>query len=319
MSNFIKKLEFFPVPSFAIVMGFSGLAIVFHMAGHILGLNKTIALVLTVIDTALFVLIFGLYFLKFVLFFKAVKEDFLHKIRINFFAAISISVLLLAIIYKNYSVEFSFYLAGLGIVLHTMLTFYTIAFWINNNFEISHSNPAWFIPVVGNVLIPVSGSGHFAGIFLSFYFAIGMFFWLVLFTITFYRIVFHNQLPQKFMPTLFILIAPPAIGFVAYFNLTNSIDFFALSLYNLALFFSLLILFLYKNFLKLEFFISWWAFTFPVAAVSIATLLMYAQTGLKFYYYSAWVLIGTTCAIVLFVSFKTILHVKRGQFCIKED
>jgi tellurite resistance protein len=48
-----------------------------------------------------------------------------------------------------------------------------------------------------------------------------------LFAIILNRIIFHNQFAPKFMPTLFILIAPPAIGFISYIKLTGSLDFFA--------------------------------------------------------------------------------------------
>ena len=49
-------------------------------------------------------------------------------------------------------------------------------------------------------------------------------------------------------------------------------------LYSLALFFTILVFVMYKNYIKIKFFISWWAFTFPMAAVSIATILMYKLT-----------------------------------------
>jgi len=50
-------------------------------------------------------------------------------------------------------------------------------------------------------------------------FAVGFILWCVLFTVIMNRIIFHNPLPQKLLPTLFILIAPPAIGFISYTTL----------------------------------------------------------------------------------------------------
>jgi tellurite resistance protein len=53
------------------------------------------------------------------------------------------------------------------------------------------------------------------------------------------------------MPTLFIFIAPPAISFLAYFKMFGFFnDTFALILYNVALFFTILVAFMYKNFIK---------------------------------------------------------------------
>ena len=48
----------------------------------------------------------------------------------------------------------------LGVIVHFYLTLHTIKFWINNNQEKTNLNPAWFIPIVGNVLVPVAGINY---------------------------------------------------------------------------------------------------------------------------------------------------------------
>ena len=132
------------------------------------------------------------------------------------------------------------------------------------------------------------------------------------------RIIFHHQLAQKFLPTLFILIAPPAVGMVSYIKITETFDLFASFLYNLALFFTFLLLFMGKNFMKLKFFISWWAFTFPLAAISIASLLAFHKTGVPFYSYIAYALIILTTFVVTLVAIQTILHMFKHEICVAE-
>ncbi|WP_258442929.1 hypothetical protein [Helicobacter sp. 16-1353] len=135
---------------------------------------------------------------------------------------------------------------------------------------------------------------------------------MVLFSIIFYRILFHDQMPAKFMPTLFIMIAPPAVGFLDYFRLTNSLDALALSLLNLSIFFSFLVIFMYRNFLKLKFFLSWWAFTFPTAAASIAFFKAYNITNSTFF---ATLAIGAFIILILmifFISLHTIKNILNG-------
>ena len=88
-----------------------------------------------------------------------------------------------------------------------------------------HSNPAWFIPIVGNLIVPIAGVGIWDNTILIFYFSIGIFFWIILFAIILNRVIFHNPFAPKFMPTLFILIAPPSIGFLSYMKLTTNLDF----------------------------------------------------------------------------------------------
>lgn len=129
-------------------------------------------------------------------------------------------------------------------------------------------NPAWFIPIVGNLIVVIACKDKTP--YLWYYFSIGLFYYLVLFTIIFYRFVFSEKLNPKFTPTLFILLAPPAIIFLGYTKLTGEYVAFSYIFLNLTLFFMYLTIFMYKNFLKLKFFLSWWAFTFPIAAITLA-------------------------------------------------
>lgn len=313
-----NRLQHFPITLFAVVMGLSGLAIVFQKGAEILHLPHILGTVIAFTDLLLFLVILLFYVSKLLSYPDEVRKEFSHPIRINFFAAVSISMLLLAVVFHpiNSTVSSGFFFAG--VALHTFFTFYIVAFWINHNFELNHSNPAWFIPIVGNVIVPVAGAGVVPVGFLTFYFSIGMFFWIVLFTLILNRIIFHNQLPQKFMPTIFILIAPPAVGFIAYIKLGFEYDLMAKILYDLGLFFTILVFFMYKNFTKLQFFISWWAFTFPLAAITIATLLSYKITGEIFYQYLAYFLICFTTFVVGFVALRTIQHMFKKEVCIPE-
>jgi len=120
------------------------------------------------------------------------------------------------------------------------------------------------------------------------------------------------------MPTLFILIAPPAIAFIAYIKLTSSLDFFAHILYNLGLFSTILIFIMYKNYINIKFFISWWAFTFPMAAITLATLLMYQITNEKFYIILSYLLVIITSVIIYQVAKETISHMLKKEICIIE-
>lgn len=313
-----NRLQFFPIMMFAVVMGLSGLTIVYQRAEKVLGFGYGISNVLVFIDTAIFILILMFYILKTFKYFDAVREEFAHPVRLNFFAAIAISFLLISIIYGEINSTIAYSTFVIGTALETFFTFYTVSFWIKRNLEISHSNPAWLIPIVGNVLVPVAGS-HFVSVdFLMYFFSIGIFFWIVLTAILINRIIFFHQLAVKFIPTLFIFIAPPAIGFIAYMHLTNSFDTFAKIIFNLGLFFTFLIFFMYKSFMKLKFFISWWAFTFPLSAISIATMLAYKITHFTIYKYLAYLFIIITTIVIIIVAIKTIQHILKKEICIQE-
>ena len=313
-----NRLQFFPVMMFAIVMGLAGLSLVFKKLGEVLPFPSIVGSIFGLITLITFLVILGTYLLKVFKYKEEVKAEISHPIRINFFAAISISTLLLSIFYRHSFDQLSQIFFILGALLHIVLTFYTIKFWINNNLEIQHSNPAWFIPVVGNLIVPIAGKGFVDDSILYFYFSIGIFFWIILFSIILNRIIFHKQFAQKFMPTLFILIAPPAIGFLSYIKLTDNLDFFAHILYSLGLFFTILVFTMYKNYINIKFFISWWAFTFPMAAITLATILMYELTSYSFYGFLSYFFILITTIIVFLVAKETIVYMNKKEICIME-
>ena len=313
-----SRVKFFPIMMYAIVMGIGGITIMYQKAALWLGFYEIIGKVLMVISTVLFIVISSIYVGKFIKYTAMVKKEFSHPIRLNFFAAISISMLMLSVIYKEVNVNISalFWYAGAG--LHFYFTMHTISFWINHNQELDHSNPAWFIPVVGNVLVPLGGVGFASHGILMYFFSCGIFFWVILFSILLNRIIFHHQLAAKFMPTMFILIAPPAVGFLAYFKMFGVVDMFATMLFNLALFFTFLVAFMYKNFIKIKFFISWWAFVFPLAAMAMSSMLMYHQTHDLMLLFLAYTMVIVTTVIIGIVIFQTLLHIKKGEICVQE-
>ncbi len=313
------RLQFFPIMMFAVVMGFSGLSLVFTRLAEFLYFPSVVAVIFTYISTALFFVILFFYGRKLLKYKEEVIKELSHPIRVNFFAALSISMLLLSLLYQKSVPDLSHGFFIFGAVVHIFFTFYTIKYWINNNLEMHHSNPAWFIPIVGNIIVPIAGKGFVDDSILYFYFSIGIFFWIVLFAIILNRIIFHKQFAAKFMPTLFILIAPPAIGFISYIKLTNgSLDFFAHILYSLALFFTILVFVMYKNYINIKFFISWWAFTFPMAAVTLATILMFHLTSFMFYSVLSYFLAFVTTFIVFLVAKETIKHMFKKEICIME-
>ena len=314
-----ERVRHFPITGFAVVMGLTGLTIALGRAYHLQWLPKAPFDVLLFVDLGLFLLFAGLYGWKWVIATEEVIKDFRHPIRINFFATISISLLLLSIAFYAYWPVLALAFWWAGVLLQTVLALHTMTFWVQHNFEIHHCNPAWFIPVVGNILIQISGVDFAPREFSYFYFAVGMFFWLALFTIVFYRIIFHPQLPAKFVPTFFILVAPPAVGFISYMRLAMSWDLFSLFLLSVAYFFVLLLIFMRRSFTQLTFFLSWWAFTFPLAAVTIASMVAYQATDAAIFKACALFLLGATAVVIAIVAWQTATHAQRGEICVEEN
>ncbi len=315
-----RALQHMPIQLFAIIMGLSGFAIMFAKAYHIIGMPYWIYELVLLVDTLLFLIIFTAYMFKITIYFEEVKKEFYHPVKSSFMAAISISFLLLSIAFYDYNPALSILLWVIGTPLQLVFTLIILKYWIHNDLKVVHSNPAWFIPIVGNMLVPIIGV-EAAPMYISlFFFSLGLFFWIVLFTITMNRIVFHHQLAKKFIPTFFIFIAPPAVGFVSYLRITSgSIDMFSMFLYAVALFTLLLLLFMMKMYDIKEFFISWWAYTFPLASISIATLMLEMVFHNSLTYFMSVSMIILTTLVVGFVTYRTVLACKAQQICISEE
>jgi tellurite resistance protein len=312
-----NRLEYFPISFFAMVMGLSGLTIGWEKAQDVLDLDLGITPWLLGATTALFVVIMLLYITKLFLYRQAVLEELRHPVKINFFPTISISLLLLSTAFLPVMPVVSEILWTVGASLHLIFTLYVVNVWIHHeHFQVHHMNPAWFIPAVGNVLVPVAGVPLGHSEISWFFFSVGMLFWLILLTIIFYRVLFHNPIEERLMPTLFILIAPPAVGFIAYSRLVGELDSFARILYFSGIFLTLLLFTQARRFLVLGFFLSWWAYSFPLAAISIASLLMFEHTGFELYRYLGSGLLTLLTGVVALLSARTAIAVLRNGICV---
>src|SRR5690625_5804383 len=70
---------------------------------------------------------------------------------------------------------------------------------------------------------------------------------------------------------------------MSYVKIFGEANAFAFILYGFAFYLGLLLLFQIKYYLKVSFFVSWWAMLFPTAAVTNATFLMYEITNLIYF------------------------------------
>jgi tellurite resistance protein len=313
------RLQHFPIAWFAMIMGLTGLSLAWHKAEGILRLGFAPSGWLLLLATGLFVLLAAMYSVKIIKFKTAASKEWAHPIKMHFVPAVSISLILLSMAWLPVSAPYSKLLWLAGVALHLILTLYVITQWMHHSkFEIVHLNPAWFIPVVGNILVPIAGVSHAPMEVSWFFFSIGLVFWPVLLTIIMYRVVFHASLPERLMPTLFILIAPPAVGFISYVKLTGEVDAFANILYYSALFFTLLLFSQVRHFANLKFFLSWWAYSFPLAAITIASLVMFEQNGGTLFLRLAGVLLGIATVVITGLLVRTAIAVKRQQICVEE-
>jgi tellurite resistance protein len=316
----MSELERFPVSAFSVVMGLSGLALALRAVADHLGLASAGAgLAVTVLASAVFVAMTVLYGLKLLRFRGAVAAEWSHPAKLSFFPTFSIGLILLSAAWLPHAPELARALIVGGASFQLVLTVAVLSAWLyHTTFEIQHSNPAWFIPIVGNILVPIPGAQLLSVETAWFYFSVGLVFWVLLFAILLYRVIFHSPLPEKLMPTFFIFIAPPAVGFVSYLALVGELDPFARILYHTALFLTLLLLVQIPRFSRVVFGLSWWAYSFPLAAVTVASALMFARTGAPLFRTVALGLLALLVVLVALLVVRTAAATRRHGLALEQ-
>ncbi len=311
------RLAFFPVNLFGAVMGYMGLTLGFFMSYQLFGFAYEIFAILLAASTALFALLALAYGLKILKYPQAMLKELNHPVAINFFPTISISLILLGCGYLHVAPGIGFWFWVIGTFMQFFLTLMIMNLWIHHEkWQIEHLNPAWFIPVVGNVIVPLAAPEYAGSETGWFFFSIGVVFWLMLQAVIFYRLFFHPPVDQVLMPTLFIMIAPPAMAFLSYVHLNQGVvDQVARIFYYVALFIALLLLAQAPRFLKVPFAISWWAFTFPIAAIANASFVMFAQVGEALFAYIGAFFLSLVTVLIAHLTAKTLWAAKNKKLC----
>jgi len=313
------RLSNFPVSFFSVVMGVAGLTVATRKFEASLGLQASASGALFWTSAAVYAVISCVYVAKLAMRRHAVASEWAHPVRIAFFPAMSIGLILLSIASLHVHPGLSLGLWIAGAVLHLAYTVLVITAWINHShYEVVHLNPAWFIPVVGNILVPIAGVHHAPADVSWLYFSVGLLFWLVLLTVVINRLIFHHPLPAKLMPTLFILIAPPAVGFISWTALVGEIDPAARILFFAAVFFFVLMIPQLGKFARIPFALSWWAYSFPLAALTIAQFVMSERSGIDVYRWTGFGLYGLLVLVIAGLTIRTVVAIFRGEICTPE-
>ena len=189
--------------------------------------------------------------------------------------------------------------------------------WMSDRQQVAHATPAWIIPVVGlldvPLALPVLGLPPMHGL-MVFALAVGLFFAVPLFTLIFSRIVFEPPLPDALKPSLLILVAPFAVGTSAYIVTTGQTDVFAEALYMLTLFMLAVLIGQLRNLpICCPFRVSWWAVSFPLAASSIAALRFAAAQPGMIADGIALGLLGLASVVIAALFGRTVVGVVRGE------
>ena len=203
---------------YAVVMGLCGLSLAWHRAAPLMGdLAGAVSLAVGAIAALVFAALAAATLLRGRRYPEAWAEDRRHPVRHAFVATLPIALLLLATVAVAHGARGAVVETAwvAGALAQLVVTLWVLGRWWNGNgtggLVWAGVTPALFIPIVGNVLVPLAGVplGHAA--WSAAQFGVGLLFWPVITALLLARIAIHGMWPERLLPTTFIVIAPPAV------------------------------------------------------------------------------------------------------------
>lgn len=304
MKKIIQKV---PVPLCGVMLGFAALGNLLQSYGE--GIRYACGIV------AAFLLILVL--LKLILFPGMVKEDLQNPIMASVAATFPMALMLLSTYVNPFIGMFAKYIWVFAIILHLVLIIYfTMKFIVK--LQMPKVFASYFIVYVGIVVAAVTAPAYEALSIGTAAFWFGFVTLLVLLLLVTIRYVKFKQIPEPAQPLFCIYAAPTSLCVAGYVqSVTPKSKEFLLAMLALATVLYVIALIKAIGYLKLKFYPSFAAFTFPFVISAIATkqtmaCLANMKQPLPFLQYV--VLIETIIAVVFvvytFVRFMQFLFVK---------
>ncbi|MEE6262325.1 SLAC1 family transporter [Plantactinospora sonchi] len=187
--------------------------------------------------------------------------------------------------------------------------------WIYGPLDLDRMHPGYFLPTVAGGLVASATTAVVGQRLLSvLMLGLGLVCWLVIGSLTLNRLFFRPPLPPALIPTLAIEVAPAALAGVALFALNGErIDFFVSLVAGYGLLMVLAQVRLLPAYLGLSFAPTFWAFTFPFAAVATTTLHWIADSRPSGHRVYAYLVLAGITALIGGIAVRTVVAAARGQ------
>ncbi|RLP91274.1 TDT family transporter [Micromonospora sp. CV4] len=187
--------------------------------------------------------------------------------------------------------------------------------WIYGPLDLDRVHPGYFLPTVAGGLVASASAAAVGQRLLSLLMlGLGLVCWLVIGSLTLHRLFFRPPLPPALIPTLAIEVAPPALAAVALFALNGARTDLVVSLVTgYGLLMVLTQVRLLPAYLSLSFVPTFWAFTFPFAAVATTTLHWIADTRPSGHRVYAYLVLAAITVLIGGIAVRTVVAAARGQ------
>ncbi|KAM3300552.1 hypothetical protein ACQJBY_041528 [Aegilops geniculata] len=270
----------FPISAFGMCLGVSSQAMLWKTlqtepSTKFLHVHPVVNHVLWWVSVALMVVVSITYLLKIVFYFEAVRREFHHPVRVNFFFAPWIACLFLVkgLPHPVWEIHHAVWYVLMAPILCLDLKIY--GQWMSSGERrlSKVANPSNHLAVVGNFVGALLGARMGLRELPIFFFAVGLAHYGVLFVTLYQRLPTNVQLPKELHPVFFLFVAAPSVASMAWTRISGEFNDGAKLLYFVSLFLYVSLVVRVNLFRGFRFSLAWWAYTFPMTSVALATVL----------------------------------------------
>ncbi|XP_059661685.1 guard cell S-type anion channel SLAC1 [Cornus florida] len=307
----------FPIGCFGICLGLSSQAILWRAlatspATKFLHITPFINLALWLLALTVLLFVSITYTLKCIFYFEAVKREYFHPVRVNFFFAPWVVCMFLAIgapsMIAPEPLHPAIWCIFMAPIFFLELKIY--GQWLSGGKRrlSKVANPSSHLSVVGNFVGAILAAKVGWKEPAKFFWAVGFAHYLVVFVTLYQRLPTSEALPKELHPVYSMFIAAPSAASIAWETIYGEFDGLSRTCYFIALFLYVSLVVRINFFRGFRFSVAWWSYTFPMTTASLATIKYAEQVPCVMSKGLALTLsfMSSTMVSVLFVS--TLLH-----------
>lgn len=223
----------FPISSFGICLGVSSQAILWKTLAispstKFLHVSRYANFALWCTALALMATVSSAYALKVVFYFEAVRREYYHPVRVNFFFAPWIACLFLSIGVPPAvagTLHHGLWYVLMAPILCLELKIY--GQWMSGGERrlSKVANPSNHLAIVGNFVGALLGASMGLKEGPIFFFAVGLAHYVVLFVTLYQRLPTNVTLPKELHPVFFLFVAAPSVACVAWATIRGDFDY----------------------------------------------------------------------------------------------
>ena len=304
-----------PLNTFAIPLGLTGLAELWSDSGTALHLPVPITESFWVIGAVAWLWMIAAHIIRSVRSNASLASQLKHPTQGPIAAIIPIVGMLVGINLHGFWAAGGTVLIIVSIAAAALFAGWILASWLRGELVLESVHGAYILPSLAASFVAGGAASVIGAHFLATAaFAAGAFFWVLMSALVTARLAFRPPLPNPLAPTMAILMAPPAVGGLAWFAYNGGkLDTVEQGLLGIAVLFVLMQLQFLRRYVSLTFSLGFWSFAFPSAFMGAFLIVWFSNAPFPGWQIVATGILAAVTLLVVVISIFSIRLAVRGR------